>query len=117
MTDRRRNALILVLVGALLAAAAVVLATKPTRLGLDLKGGVELVYQAKPTNTTQVTCESVDRAIDIMRQRVYALGVSAPERWISGSATPRASTRWRMMSIARSTESPVTCVVFVGLAW
>ncbi|CAA9470121.1 MAG: Protein translocase subunit SecD [uncultured Solirubrobacteraceae bacterium] len=79
MTDRRRNILILVLVGALLAAAAVTLATKPTRLGLDLKGGVELVYQAKPTNTTKVTSESVTRAIDIMRQRVDALGVAEPE--------------------------------------
>ncbi len=84
MTDRRRNLLILVLVGALLAAAAVVVATKPTRLGLDLKGGVELVYQAKPTNQTQVTGDSVTRAIDIMRQRVDALGVSEPEIQQSG---------------------------------
>jgi SecD/SecF fusion protein len=84
MTDRRRNILILVLVGALLAGAAVALATKPTRLGLDLKGGVELVYEAKPTNTTQVTDDSVTRAIDIMRQRVDALGVSEPEIQQSG---------------------------------
>ncbi len=84
MTDRRRNVLILVLVGALLAAAAVVLATKPTRLGLDLKGGVELVYQAKPTNQTQVTGDSITRAIDIMRQRVDALGVAEPEIQQSG---------------------------------
>ena len=49
MTDRRRNGFILLLVAGLIAASAVVIATKKTRLGLDLKGGVELVYQAKPT--------------------------------------------------------------------
>ena len=84
MTDRRRNVLILVLVGALLAAAIAVVATKPTRLGLDLKGGVELVYQAKPTNGQQLGAESVTRAIDIMRQRVDALGVAEPEIQQSG---------------------------------
>jgi SecD/SecF fusion protein len=84
MTERRRNILILVLVGALLAAAVAVLATKPTRLGLDLKGGVELVYQAKATNAPEVTTESVTRAIDIMRQRVDALGVAEPEIQQSG---------------------------------
>ena len=84
MTDRRRNILILVLVGALLAAAVAVLATKPTRLGLDLKGGVELVYQAKATNQNALSDDSITRAIDIMRQRVDALGVAEPEIQQSG---------------------------------
>ncbi len=79
MTDRRRNVLILTLVGALFAAAFVAILTKPTRLGLDLKGGVELVYQAKPANESKaVTSDQIDRAIDIMRKRVDALGVSEP---------------------------------------
>lgn len=85
MTDRRRNSLILLLVGALLISAVFVVATKPTRLGLDLKGGVELVYQAKPTNTTAVSSDSVTRAIDIMRQRIDALGVSEPQIQQSGA--------------------------------
>src|SRR3954467_11998710 len=80
MTDRRRNWLILLLVAGLLAASLVVIATKPTRLGLDLKGGVELVYQAKPTpQQPKVTQDAVNRAIDIMRERVDQLGVSEPE--------------------------------------
>ncbi len=49
MTDRRRNIFILLIVFGLLAASVVVIATKPTRLGLDLQGGVELVYEGKPT--------------------------------------------------------------------
>ena len=49
MTDRQRHGLILLLVAGLIAASFALIATKKTRLGLDLKGGVELVYQAEPT--------------------------------------------------------------------
>jgi SecD/SecF fusion protein len=79
MNDRRRNLLILLLVAGLLAASLAVIFIKPTRLGLDLKGGVSLTYQAKPTKQTQVTGESIDRAIDVMRKRVDQLGVAEPE--------------------------------------
>ena len=41
----------------------------------------------------------------------------SPVRWISGSATPSWSMRLRMTSIARSSASGVTGVVFDGLAW
>ena len=54
MTDRRRNSLILLLVLGLLAASAIAIALKPTRLGLDLKGGTELVYQGEPTQQVPV---------------------------------------------------------------
>jgi SecD/SecF fusion protein len=85
MTDRRRNTLILLLVAGLVAASAVVIAAKKTRLGLDLKGGVELVYQAKPTAQSKVDSESLNRAIDIMRSRVDQLGVAQPEIQRSGA--------------------------------
>ncbi len=62
MKNKRRNYLVLLLVAGLLAASLAVIATQPTRLGLDLKGGVSLVYQAKPTKDTKVTGESVDQA-------------------------------------------------------
>ena len=42
-------------------ASVVVIATKETRLGLDLKGGVELVYQGEPTPQSEVTPEAIDR--------------------------------------------------------
>ena len=79
MKNKRRNYLVLLLVAGLLAASLAVIATQPTRLGLDLKGGVSLVYQAKPTKDTKVTGESVDQAIEIMRDRVDQLGVAEPE--------------------------------------
>ena len=79
MTDSRRNLLVLLLVLGLLIASAVVLTQKPTKLGLDLQGGVELVYEAQPTKATPVTPEAVDRAIDVMRKRIDQLGVAEPE--------------------------------------
>jgi SecD/SecF fusion protein len=85
MTDRRRNGLILLIVAGLVAGSFAVIATKTTRLGLDLKGGVQLVYQAKPTAQSKVDAESLNRAIDIMRKRVDQLGVSQPEIQRSGA--------------------------------
>jgi SecD/SecF fusion protein len=85
MTDRRRNAFILLIVAGLVAASLAVVATKHTRLGLDLKGGVQLVFQGKPTAQSKVDTESLNRAIDIMRKRVDQLGVSEPEIQLTGS--------------------------------
>jgi len=91
MTDRRRNAFVLLLVAGLVILSLLVVvgipgvvAAKKTRLGLDLKGGVELIYQGKPTAQSKVDSESLNRAIDIMRKRVDQLGVSQPEIQRSG---------------------------------
>ena len=80
MNVRRRNALILLAVGLLLAGAGIVVATKKTVLALDLKGGVELVFQGRPSAASpKVTPDAIQRAVDIMRQRVDQLGVAEPE--------------------------------------
>ena len=79
MSDRRRNLFVLLFIAGLLAASVFVILSMPTKLGLDLRGGVSLVYQAKPTKQSQVTGEAVDRTIEIMRQRIDAFGVAEPE--------------------------------------
>ena len=79
MSERRRHLLVLLIVLGLLAGSVAVLFTQSTKLGLDLQGGVRLVYQGKPTKQTKVTAESLQRALDIMRERVDAFGVSEPE--------------------------------------
>src|SRR5215212_8930834 len=86
MSERRRSLLILLLVFGLLAASLVVIATKPTKLGLDLQGGVQLVYEGHPT-PQQPTVDQValDRALQIMRDRVDAFGVAEPELQLLGS--------------------------------
>ena len=91
MTDPRRNRVILGIVAALLALALLVIIpgsplSKPTRLGLDLKGGIELVYQGRPTpQVPKVTPQAIDDAINTIRKRTDALGVSEPEIQRSGS--------------------------------
>jgi SecD/SecF fusion protein len=85
MTDRRRNLFVLLLVAGLLAASVFVIATNSTRLGLDLKGGVSLIYQAKPTKQSQVNSDAINRTLDIMRERVDQIGVAEPEIQRSGS--------------------------------
>ena len=85
MTNRTRNLSILGVVLVLLAAAGFVIATKSTRLGLDLKGGIELVYQGQPTpQVPTVTPQALDDALDTIRKRTDALGVSEPEIQRSG---------------------------------
>ena len=49
MGSRRFNILVILFVAGLLAGSLAVIATKETKLGLDLAGGTQLVYEAEPT--------------------------------------------------------------------
>src|ERR1700748_2408027 len=85
MSDRQRHGFVLLLVVGLIAASIVVLTTQRTILGLDLKGGIELVYQGQRTPQSPVNQASLNRAVDIMRSRVDQLGVSEPEIQTTGN--------------------------------
>ena len=85
MSERRRHLLVLLIVLGLLAGSAAVLVTHSTKLGLDLQGGVQLVYEGQPTaQQPEVTQEALDRSLDIMRDRVDAFGVAEPELLLAG---------------------------------
>ncbi len=80
MGRRRRYVFVLLFVLGLVGVSALVIATKSTKLGLDLKGGIELVYQGQPTGqVTTVEGEDIERSIEIIRERIDQLGVSEPE--------------------------------------
>ena len=80
MSNRRRNLFVLAFVGLLIIASGIVVATKKTTLGLDLKGGTELIFQARPTpQNPTIDGADMDRAIEIIRKRTDAFGVSEPE--------------------------------------
>jgi SecD/SecF fusion protein len=85
MNAARRNLLIILLFVGLLVVSALVIVpgsplSKPTRLGLDLKGGVELVYEGRPTpKVPTVTPQAINDALETIRKRTDALGVSEPE--------------------------------------
>src|ERR1700684_1695447 len=84
MSDRQRHGFVLLLVAGLIAASVFVITTQKTLLGLDLKGGVQRVYQGEPTAQSPVNQPSLNRAVDIIRERVDQLGVSEPEIQTSG---------------------------------
>jgi len=85
MTDRQRNGFILLLVAGLVAASLAVILTQKTVLGLDLKGGVELVYQGEPSAAVpKVTNAALATAVDIMRTRIDQIGVTEPEIQTTG---------------------------------
>ncbi|MFL5873926.1 MAG: protein translocase subunit SecD [Solirubrobacterales bacterium] len=80
MGTRRGHILVLLLVLGLVAISGVVIAKKETKLGLDLQGGLELVYQGQPTGTSnEVSGEDIEDSISIIEQRINKLGVSEPE--------------------------------------
>ncbi|GGJ17043.1 protein translocase subunit SecD [Paenibacillus hunanensis] len=59
---------------------------KDIRLGLDLKGGFEILYQATPTTQGEaVTRESLIQTAKSLEQRANALGTSEPEITTEGS--------------------------------
>ncbi len=80
MSNRRRNIFILAFVVLLVIGSGIVIATKKTTLGLDLKGGTELIFQGRPTpQNPTISSADMERAIEIIRKRTDALGVSEPE--------------------------------------
>jgi SecD/SecF fusion protein len=80
MGTRRSHLLVLLFVLGLVVVSGLVIAAKETKLGLDLQGGLELVYQGQATGTsTEVSGEDIEDSISIIEQRINKLGVSEPE--------------------------------------
>ncbi|HEY5942544.1 MAG TPA: protein translocase subunit SecD [Solirubrobacterales bacterium] len=80
MGNRRRQLFVLLFVVLLVAVSGLVIARNETKLGLDLQGGLELVYQGQATGTSdEVSGEDIDDSISIIEQRINKLGVSEPE--------------------------------------
>jgi len=80
MGNRRRQFFVLLFVFGLIAISGLVIVGKETKLGLDLKGGVQLVLQGRPTpQQPTIDSASMERAIDIIRSGCDQLGVSEIE--------------------------------------
>jgi len=77
-----RSLLILLVLAA--AVAAVVL--EPVRLGLDLRGGTQVVLEARPVADRPLDDDTMDRTLEVLRRRVDALGVAEPTLQRSGDA-------------------------------
>ncbi len=61
-----------------LALSTLAVLTRPAQLGLDLRGGTQIVLETRDSPTVKADRTSTDRALEVLRRRVDALGVSEP---------------------------------------
>ncbi len=72
------------LVVAVLGGAVALVLTRPVVLGLDLRGGTQIVLEAQDTAEQKVDGDTASRTVEVLRRRVDALGVSEPTLQRSG---------------------------------
>ncbi|WP_081237755.1 protein translocase subunit SecD [Streptomyces viridosporus] len=63
---------------AVMAVSLYITVTVPVRLGLDLRGGTQIVLETRSTDTAKADGEATDRTLEVLRGRVDALGVAEP---------------------------------------
>jgi SecD/SecF fusion protein len=68
----------------LLVIAGALVLVRPARLGLDLRGGTQIVLEASGGQRQRITADTVDRTLEVLRRRVDQLGVTEPTLQRSG---------------------------------
>ncbi|MDQ3898263.1 MAG: protein translocase subunit SecD [Actinomycetota bacterium] len=62
----------------------VLIAERPPRLGLDLRGGTQIVLEAQDAPGRRIDGDTLDRTVEVLRRRVDQLGVTEPSLQRSG---------------------------------
>ena len=70
---------------AVVAVSLLLALTNSANLGLDLKGGTQIVLETRDSERVKADAEATDRALSVIRGRVDALGVAEPTLARSGS--------------------------------
>lgn len=73
-----------VLAVAIIGASSYFALTSSARLGLDLRGGTQVVLETRDGPRTKADAEATDRTLEVLRGRVDALGVAEPALARSG---------------------------------
>ncbi|MEO3850138.1 protein translocase subunit SecD [Streptomyces sp. B8F3] len=73
-----------VLALAVLALSVAVAVFVPVHLGLDLRGGTQIVLEARDSDTAEADADSTDHTLEVLRNRIDALGVTEPTLTRSG---------------------------------
>jgi SecD/SecF fusion protein len=83
---RRKNSLRTraLLALAVIAGSLAIALTMPIRLGLDLRGGTQIMLETRPTDTAGADRAATDRTVEVLRGRIDALGVAEPTLVRSG---------------------------------
>ncbi len=84
---RHRNLIILVVMAALVAVSLyyIIPPSVKTRLGLDLQGGLEVVYTARTADGKAPTRSQLDQTVGILDRRVNGLGVTESQIQTQGA--------------------------------
>lgn len=69
---------------AVIAISLYIAVTVPVRLGLDLRGGTQIVLETRSSPATEADREVTDRTLEVLRGRIDALGVAEPTLVRSG---------------------------------
>ncbi|OEU86722.1 preprotein translocase subunit SecD [Streptomyces abyssalis] len=80
----RANRVRAVIALAVTALAAVLAMTKEPRLGIDLRGGTQIVLETRDSKSAKATPSATDDTMEVLRRRVDALGVAEPNLVRSG---------------------------------
>ncbi|HSE56017.1 MAG TPA: protein translocase subunit SecD, partial [Nocardioidaceae bacterium] len=74
-----RAALVRLVLAVLVLGGSIALAVQAEpRLGLDLRGGTQIVLETQDSPTVEADAEATDRTLEVLRGRVDALGVAEP---------------------------------------
>ena len=60
--------------------------SKPTKLGLDLQGGIHLILQASPTEKQPLTRDALLGSLEVIRNRIDSLGLTEPSIRLKGQS-------------------------------
>jgi SecD/SecF fusion protein len=80
---RARGVRSLIALGTVAGAAMLLFSSEP-RLGLDLRGGTQIVLETRDSATAKANADATDRTLEVLRHRIDALGVSEPTLVRSG---------------------------------
>ena len=78
MPKHERWKIILILVVLFASLWAVYPPSEKIKLGLDLKGGVHILLQAKGTPENPISSDTIERLIAVLRNRIDQYGVAEP---------------------------------------
>ncbi len=78
MRNKKVHITVIVLFVVLISVSFYYIFTNPIELGLDLKGGTQIILKPTEVGGEEVTPEKLEAAIDIIRDRVDRLGISEP---------------------------------------
>jgi SecD/SecF fusion protein len=79
VSEKRRNLGIMAVVIALMVAAGTTVVVRGFTLGLDLRGGLEVVLKARPIHGNSISAQTLSNAADVRGRRIDPRGILQPE--------------------------------------